>query len=194
MSNKIKQGHYELADAEAAKALKRLPTEKGWGLFTRPANPQPGVDEDGQFMWFDKKSDLSRFLQEHIVYWASLNCGPTEEDLPKICEAAAVLVRRAEQGEVTLAEAMNELSDWLYEFNKEIAWAGSYLELLSSPEEFPVEVRSWFRQVVADETIREVRPEDGYPLRKEELPDFLQLLEDYSGASLEDDLEFEDTL
>jgi hypothetical protein len=187
MNNKIKHGPYELADEEASKALKRSPTEKGWGLFMQAANPQPGIDEAGQFLWFDTKSDLFDFLKQHAVYWASMSSGATENDLPKICEAAAHLVQQAEKAEITLVEAMDELSDWLYEFNREFTWAGSYAELLTGEGEFPVEVRTWFRQVISDETIREAHPEDGYPLRKEELLDFLELLEEYRGASFEEE-------
>ena len=171
---------FELADQAAQDAFHRMPTEKSWGLFVQPANPEPANEEPGRFMWFDTKAALFAFLEEHCARWISLNAsGADDADLERIYSATAQLIQRAERGESPLAEAVEEMSDWLYEFNTEVSWAGPYSELLTGPGEFPMEIRSWFRQALHDETVRPTRPEDGAPIRKEELLDFLQALEEF---------------
>ena len=166
---------FEEADEAATMAMSHEVTESSWGLFIQPANPEPGLDERGQFLWFETQEELLGFLEQDCVYWVGMKGGETE-DLPRICEEASRLTEKIRAGNLSYVEAMEELSDWLYEFNREITWAGAFKELVIGPNEFPVEVRSWFRRVVEGESRRIVRPEDGVPLRKEEQDGFLDVL------------------
>ncbi len=175
-------GTFEQADEEATRAISRPPSEKSWGLYAQPANPEPATEEPGCFLWFDTREELRAFLDQHAVHWACLNTRPEEEDLPRICEAASSLIRQVEASAIPLAEALQELNDWLYEFNMEFAWAGPYTELAGGEGEFPVEVRSWFRRLVAQAP---ATPDDGRPLREEEALDFMQALEEYGARALE---------
>ncbi len=52
------------------------------------------------------------------MYWVSLGAGETD-DLTKICAEARTLIGQIRAGERTIADAMELLSDWLYEFNQE---------------------------------------------------------------------------
>ncbi|MFH0879845.1 MAG: hypothetical protein V2A34_09045 [Lentisphaerota bacterium] len=172
------RGPFEEADVAATSALNTPVGEKSWGLFVQKANPEPGIDERGHFLWFENREELLEFMSRHLVRWISLGGGEVE-DLPKICDEAVTLVKKVTDRQVRLSAALEELSDWLYEFNMEITWAGSFQELLTGLDEFPMAVRSWFRRILDDEIRSEVRPEDSLPIRKDESENFQEALEHY---------------
>jgi hypothetical protein len=162
----------ETAEALEQEAQEYFNTNDSFAPKDRPLalayyNDAPGGIGGGTpcVAWFGGEKGLLEVLANYLLI---TNPGPCNTDYKGISEAIAAAVSDFWQGKISKDKAIETINDQAHGCFH-VQWWGNRKSLLFGNEEFPKELRSWWRDHKKDG--------DTSPLQPDEVDGFLQYLE-----------------
>jgi hypothetical protein len=150
----------------------RQPGAADWGFFSHGDGPAVCGGGVGAFCWFKDREATHAHIRDYFSWWPMVidDGNPDKEHIGReVCALYEDTSLTAD--DAALVEAINAVMSGEFQ----IAWCGSFAELVGSVDEFAASVRSTFWEAYGDEE------DDGSdrPIPEEKMNDFLKFVRDY---------------
>lgn len=140
--------------------------ENAWGMFSWGDAPPAIGGGIGAFQWFPSKEKLFAYISDHaVLMWKDFE---EQEEYEKLCELLRQAIGKLEEDREDL-DRINQNIRGLFQ----VEWIGSFRELTSSSNHFPLKVREYFYE------LEEVQASLAPPIEQTDLAKFSESLEEY---------------
>jgi len=168
---------YLKAKQAVQQASETTVTKTSWGLFSRQTVTVQDEKNQASFTWFADEQELLDYLVDYCIFWCCTDL--PDKSLRKIADQVKHLLKDYMRQKASRSDLIFRLNNLLVPVGMEIAWFGTFSELVFGTHEIPRRTRLFCRQTLADMEEAGINPRSDAPIEAKNLPVFIECLGDF---------------